>query len=69
MGHYKNTMYYGPNATDHADRSPEAQAERKRPATRPYVGRWPSLPTCLVCGAIAPDGQAWVEGICPGCRR
>lgn len=68
MGHYKNTMYTGPNCIDRSDRSPEARAER-RPATRPYVGRWPSLPVCLVCEAEAPEGQLWADGICEECRR
>lgn len=68
MGYYKSTAYYGPNAEDHSDYSPEAQAERKRPTARAHVGRWPDLPTCLVCQSEAPEGELWVEGICTSCR-
>jgi hypothetical protein len=70
MGYYKNTTYYGPNSMDFSDTSPEPRAERRRPAaSRPYVGRWPDATTCLVCEAQAPQGQAWVEGICIACRE
>ena len=68
MGYYKNTAYYGPNAEDHADNSPEAQAEHKL-AKRDYS--WLTdrdTDTCLVCEAQAPEGQMWVDGICTGCR-
>jgi len=69
MGYYKSTTYYGPSCIDYSDPDPEARAERRRPAaSRPYVGRWPDLDTCLVCEAKAPQGQAWIEGICPACR-
>jgi len=68
MGYYKSTIYYGPNAEDHSDTSPEAVAERKQPTTTAYVGRWPDLLTCLVCESQAPEGQAWAEGICTECQ-
>jgi hypothetical protein len=66
MGYYKSTFYTGPNATDFSDTSLEARRERKRDV---FVGQWPNLPECLVCGAKAPEGQEWIEGLCANCVK
>lgn len=67
MGYYKNTMYTGPNAEDHSDRSPEALAERRTPRQYRGLGSFDN-PTCWVCETPAPEGQVWVDGLCGDCK-
>lgn len=67
MGYYKSTLYYGPSCFDYSDRSPEAVAER-RPRRAPRIATNFDAPTCVVCGAAAPAGYVWTDGICSDCK-